>query len=164
MAVRLLRLARLGAVAGIAAAGPATPSAWTQVAGYTVEGDGVPSPLDSRMGDPARGRRIVLDRTSGNCLICHVVPEPEERFMGDIGPDLTGVGSRLTVAQIRLRLIDAARLNGATVMPPYHRTDGLTRVGAPWRGRPVLGAREIEDVVAYLASLKDTDRGEVRRP
>lgn len=100
-----------------------------------------------------RGRHIVLDRSVGNCLICHAVPEPAERFMGDIGPSLAGVGNRLDRGQLRLRVIDASLVNPQTVMPPYYRVDGLVRVGEPWRGKPVLTSQQVEDVVSYLASL-----------
>ena len=106
------------------------------------------------MGDPVRGMAIVLDRRTGYCLICHKVPIPDEFFQGDVGPDLSGVGSRLSAAQIRLRLVDAARLNPATLMPPYHRTSGLKRVPERYRGMVVLSAQEVEDVVAWLSTLR----------
>jgi sulfur-oxidizing protein SoxX len=125
------------------------------VARFTVVGDAIPEPLSGAQGDPARGRQIVLDRELGNCLICHQVAEAGEPFQGDLGPNLTGVGRRLSRGQIRLRLVDQSRLNPATVMPPYHRIDRLNRVAAPYRGRPVLSAKEVEDVVAYLATLKE---------
>lgn len=125
------------------------------VATYAVVGDAVPAPLDGRVGDPARGRRIVLDRETGNCLICHKAPAPAERFQGDLGPDLAGVGGRLTVGQLRLRVVDQRRLNPASVMPPYHRIDGTARVGQRWRGKPALDAQAVEDVVAWLATLKE---------
>lgn len=135
-----------------------TSAASAELVAYAVAGDAVPEPLGGRTGDPARGRAIVLDRAAGNCLICHRVPVPEEPFQGDVGPDLTGVGARFGAGQIRLRLIDQSRLNPDTVMPPYYRVDGLTRVAAPFAGRPVLDAQQIEDVVAWLASLKETAR------
>ena len=125
------------------------------IAPFAVEGDAVVAPLDGKRGDASRGRRIVLDRETGNCLICHKVPEPGERFQGDLGPDLGGVGSRFTVGQLRLRVIDQRRLNPASIMPPYHRVDGTVRVGTRWRGRPVLDAQAVEDVVAWLSSLKE---------
>jgi sulfur-oxidizing protein SoxX len=87
--------------------------------------------------------------------LCHAGPFPEERFQGDLGPDLAGAGSRWSEGQLRLRLIDASRLNPETIMPPYYRVDGLTRVGAPWRGKPVLSAEQIEDVVAFLMTLRE---------
>ncbi|MFG5410043.1 sulfur oxidation c-type cytochrome SoxX [Piscinibacter sakaiensis] len=89
------------------------------------------------------------------CLLCHTAPIPEERFQGDIGPPLAGVGARLDAAQLRLRVVDMRRLNPATPMPSYHRIDGLQRVGAAWAGRPVLDAGQIEDVVAYLRTLRE---------
>jgi len=120
-----------------------------------VVGDTIPVPLTATPGDAVRGRAVVLDRANGNCLICHKVPEPAEPFQGDIGPDLRGVGLRLNAAELRLRLVDASRSNPATVMPPYYRISGLTRVDARYRGKPALNAQEIEDAVAYLATLRD---------
>ena len=125
------------------------------VARYVVVEDAIPAPLAGESGDVARGRALVLDRTRGNCLICHAVPEPGEPQQGEIGPPLGGVGSRLSAGQIRLRLVDQTRLNPAAIMPAYHRVEGLSRVADEYRGRPVFSAREIEDIVAYLATLKD---------
>lgn len=121
---------------------------------YKVVGDAIPAPLGGKLGDPARGRTLVLDRTQGNCLICHQVPEPNEPFQGTIGPGLAGVADRLDVGQLRLRLVDTGLLNPQTVMPPYFRTEGLRDVAPAFRDRPALNAQEIEDVVAYLASLR----------
>jgi len=122
---------------------------------YTVVGDAVPAPLVEAPGDPARGRVIVTSRQRGLCLLCHTGPFPEERFQGDLAPSLAGVGARLSEGQIRLRLIDSRRLDPGSIMPSYYRTDGLERVGAAWRDKPVLSAEEIEDVVAFLATLRD---------
>jgi sulfur-oxidizing protein SoxX len=121
---------------------------------YRVSGDAIPDPLGELRGDALRGRALVLDRSIGNCLICHHAPEPAERFMGEIGPDLAGIGSRLTPAQIRLRVVDQSLFNARTVMPPYYRVDRLSRVSERYRGKPVLNAQQVEDVVAYLASLR----------
>jgi L-cysteine S-thiosulfotransferase len=119
----------------------------------SVVGDSIPDPLTNRPGDAANGRRIVLDREVGNCLICHRAPEGEP-FQGNVGPDLTGVWTRLTAAQLRLRVVDISRLNAATIMPPYYRVEGLVRVMNPYRGKPVLDAQQVEDVIAYLETLK----------
>lgn len=116
--------------------------------------EGIPS-LTDRRGDPERGRAIVTTRQRGLCLLCHSGPFPEERFQGDLAPSLAGVGSRLDEAQLRLRLVDGRRLNPETIMPSYYRTEGLVRVGPAWQGRPILTAEEIEDVVAFLLTLKD---------
>jgi L-cysteine S-thiosulfotransferase len=117
--------------------------------------DTIPTPLSTAPADATRGRAIVLDRANGNCLICHQVPEPSEAFQGNLGPDLRGVGARLTPGQLRMRMVDQSRLNPATLMPPFYRVDGLVRVAPKFAGTPVLKAAEIEDVVAYLATLKD---------
>jgi L-cysteine S-thiosulfotransferase len=122
---------------------------------YEIVGDAIPAPLTGTAGDPARGRAIVLDRRLGACLLCHTGPFPEERFKGTLAPDLSGAGSRWSAGQLRLRLVDATRLNPDTIMPPYYRVDGLTRVGSAWRGKPILTAEEIEDVVAFLSRLRD---------
>ena len=106
-------------------------------------------------GDPVRGRAIVADRQVGLCLLCHSGPFPEERFQGNLAPTLAGAGLRSTPGQLRLRLADAARLNPDTIMPPYYRMDGLTRVARNFQGKTILTAEQIEDVVAYLASLKE---------
>lgn len=147
---RLLVLALAGAAP--AAAEPGMPESLAPV---RIVGDAIPDSLTGRPGDPARGRAIVGGRTRGLCLLCHAGPFPEERFQGNLAPDLAGAGVRWSEGQLRLRLVDGRRLNPDTIMPSYYRLDGLTRVGAAWRDRPILRADEIEDVVAYLSGLKD---------
>ena len=102
-----------------------------------------------------RGRALVAQRTRSLCLLCHHAPLEEERFQGDLGPDLAGVGARLSVAQLRQRLVDPAASNPATIMPSYARTEGLERVGKAWAGRPILDAQQIDDVVAWLSTLRN---------
>ena len=125
------------------------------LAPYEVAGDSIPQSLTGQKGDPARGRAIVVDRQKGLCLLCHAGPFPEQRFQGDIAPDLAGAGSRWSEGQLRLRLVDATRLNPDTSMPSYYRVDGLNRVAPAFRDKPVLDAAQIEDVTAYLATLRD---------
>jgi|SRR5262245_6217272 len=122
---------------------------------YTVVGDGIPDSLTGTPGDPARGRSIVANRQVGLCLLCHTGPYPEERFQGTLAPDLKGTGSRWSQGQLRLRIVDASRLNPDTIMPPYYRTEGLARVAPAFQGKPLLTAEQIEDVVAHLATLRD---------
>jgi sulfur-oxidizing protein SoxX len=129
-------------------------AAQTPLAPHAVVGDAIPTPLGGIRGDAARGREIVVNRQS-TCLLCHAGPFPEERFQGDLAPDLRGAGSRWSEGQLRLRLVDATRINPASIMPPFHRTDGLNRVGRSWHGQPILSAAQLEDVVAYLATLKE---------
>jgi L-cysteine S-thiosulfotransferase len=120
---------------------------------YEIVGDAIPASLTGALGDPARGRAIVGDRRVGLCLLCHTGPFPEPRLHGTLGPDLTGVGSRLSPGQLRLRLVDSTRLKPDTIMPPYYRIEGLARVAPSYAGKPILGAAQIEDVVAFLATL-----------
>ena len=116
--------------------------------------DGIPASLTGQAGDPARGRAIVANRQLGLCLLCHSGPFPEERFQGDLAPSLEGAGRRLSEARLRLRLVDSRRVNPDTIMPSYYRTEGLERVAPAFRGKPLLSAEQIEDVVAYLGTLK----------
>jgi sulfur-oxidizing protein SoxX len=121
---------------------------------YVVEGDAIPQSLTGKPGDPARGRALVLDRSS-TCILCHRGPFEEVRFQGDVAPSLAGAGSRWSVNQLRLRLVDASRFNAHTIMPSYYRVDDLARVGPAWRGKPILSAEQIEDIVAFLATLRE---------
>ena len=119
-----------------------------------IANDTLPSSLTGTAGDAERGRKIVLDRHVGLCLLCHSGPFPEERFQGDLAPNLSGVGARLSAGQIRARIVDASRVNPNTIMPPYFRTEDLQRVAPAYRGKTVLSAEQIEDVVAFLITLK----------
>ncbi|MCK1545094.1 sulfur oxidation c-type cytochrome SoxX [Bradyrhizobium sp. 179] len=123
-----------------------------ELAPYTIIGDGIPESLTGAPGDAVRGRALVLARTT-TCILCHSGPFPETQFQGDLAPDLTGAGNRWTASQLRLRLVDASRFNPQTIMPSYYRNDGLVRVGRNFAGKPILSAIEIEDIVAYLATL-----------
>lgn len=133
----------------------AAGAVWAQDPRYAVVGDAIPQPLSATPGDAARGRAIVANRSVGLCLLCHSGPIAEERFQGDLAPSLAGAGSRWSVGQLRLRIVDGARLNPDTIMPPYYRTMGLRRVAKPFEGKTILTAEQIEDVVAYLATLKE---------
>jgi sulfur-oxidizing protein SoxX len=120
---------------------------------YAVDGDAIAASLTGAPGDATRGRALVLNRTS-TCILCHSGPFPEEKFQGDLAPDLAGSGSRWSAAQLRLRIVDASRLNPATIMPSYYRVEGLQRVGPAWRGKPILSAEQIEDIVTFLVTLR----------
>jgi len=125
---------------------------------YTVEGDAIAASLTGVPGDPARGRAIVGNRQVGLCLLCHTGPFPEEKFQGTLAPDLKGAGTRWSQGQLRLRIVDSSRLKADTMMPAYYRIEGLTRVAPAFAGKPVLSAEQIEDVVAYLMTLRDQER------
>lgn len=121
---------------------------------FTVENQAITKPLGGAAGDANAGRALLLARDPANCVLCHALPEPELRFAGDVGPALGGVGSRLSAAELRLLVVDASRRNPQTIMPSYYRVDGLTRVARQWRDKPILTARQVEDIVAYLATLR----------
>lgn len=121
---------------------------------YRIVGDAIPEPLTRMRGDSAHGRGIVINRQN-TCLLCHSGPFPEEKFQGNLSPDLTGTGSRWSEGQIRLRLVDASHLNPDTIMPSYYRVAGLVRVAPAFRGKPIFSAEQIEDVVAFLTTLRD---------
>ncbi len=137
----------LGAIAGCAAL---APGAWVN---YRVEADAIREPLVPVPGDVARGRDVLLGRDA-NCVLCHAVPQAGGRLMGNLGPPLSGVGTRLNEGQLRLRVVDSMRLNRDTIMPSYYRINGLNDVAEPWRGKPVLTAQQVEDAVAYLLTLR----------
>ncbi len=129
--------------------------AWGQeLRPYIISGDSIQESLTGSPGEPARGRKLIVERTN-TCILCHSGPFPEEKFQGDLAPNLSGAGSRWTAGQLRLRLVDASRLNPETIMPSYYKLDGLERVAANFRGKPILSAEQIEDIVAYLATLRE---------
>jgi sulfur-oxidizing protein SoxX len=122
---------------------------------YMIVGDAIPASLTGTSGDPERGRAIVVNRQVGLCLLCHSGPFPEQKFQGTLAPDLKGAGVRSSEGQLRLRIVDASRIKPDTIMPPYYRIDGLDRVAPSFQGKPILTAEQIEDVVAYLLTLRE---------
>ncbi|MBI1424261.1 MAG: sulfur oxidation c-type cytochrome SoxX [Gammaproteobacteria bacterium] len=135
------------------AAEPSTPP--SNYVKWTVKDFAIDEPLGGLKGDPRRGRAIAGDQHRGNCLACHLLPIPEEEFFGNLGPPLIGIASRQSVGMIRLHVVDQSRFNPETVMPGYYRPpQQLHRVARNLRGRTWLTAQEIEDVVAYLTTLK----------
>ncbi|MDO9277067.1 MAG: sulfur oxidation c-type cytochrome SoxX [Polaromonas sp.] len=129
----------------------ATPS---PLVAQTFVGDQVVASLSGQAGDVQRGRALVVSRQDGLCILCHSGPFPEERFQGTLAPDLAVSSALLTSAQLRARIVDASRFNPDTIMPSYFRTEGLTRVAPQFAGKTLLTAQDIEDVVAFLVSLK----------
>jgi sulfur-oxidizing protein SoxX len=119
--------------------------------------DGISQPLGGLLGDAARGKAIVANRQLGLCVLCHQLPDSlgvPIAFQGNLAPSIAGAGSRWSAAQLRLRMVDSRRLNPNSIMPAYHQTEALTRVGIAWRTKPILDAQQIEDVVAFLVTLK----------
>ena len=124
------------------------------VMAQVIVGDTIAVSLTGTAGDAQRGRAIVANRNVGLCLLCHSGPFPEERFQGNLAPPLNGAGSRLSEGQLRLRMVDSGRVNPTSIMPAYFRTEGLTRVAPAFAGKTVLSAEQVEDVVAYLQTLR----------
>jgi len=127
--------------------------AFSFLVGNAFAADSIPASLTGAKGDPARGRAIVANRQVGLCLLCHSGPFPEERFQGNLAPDLRSA-ARLSEGQIRQRIVDSTKLNPQSIMPAYYRSEGLERVATAYRGKTILTAGQIEDVVAYLTTLK----------
>ena len=117
-------------------------------------GDAVQTALSPNPGDPIKGRAIVTSRQTGLCILCHAGPFPEERFQGNLAPDLRLSIANLSAGQLRARLVDPSQSNPNTIMPAYFRIDHLQRVAPQFAGKTVLTGQEIEDVLAYLLTIK----------
>lgn len=117
---------------------------------------GLTEPLTTSPGDALRGKAVAVNSDMGNCLICHRMPiaEVPDGASGDIGPDLAGVGARLSVAELRQRIVDPRTMDPDSVMPAYFSTEGLHRVQARYDGATILTAQQVEDLVAYLTTLQ----------
>jgi len=138
----------------LAAQALAAAPARSELVHYKIVGDAIPASLTGQKGDPSRGQAIVANHNTGLCLLCHSGPFPQDKFQGNLAPDLTGAGARANEGQLRLRIVDAGKLNRDTIMPPFYRVDHLRRVPQAYRDKPVLTAVEVEDIVAYLMTLK----------
>jgi L-cysteine S-thiosulfotransferase len=122
--------------------------------GFRVVADGIPDALAGARGDAERGRKLIVAREAANCVLCHVIPDPALRVAGTVGPPLDHIGAKFSVAQLRLRVADYVRVNAAATMPSYYRVKDLDQVAGAYRGKPILAAGEVEDIVAYLSTLK----------
>jgi sulfur-oxidizing protein SoxX len=143
-----------GAVIGLLVA--CLPASGQALVPYEIVDGGIPAALTDVPGNAGRGRQIVRDQSKATCLICHAMPIDEEPDHGQIGPPLDGVGSLYSAAELRLRLVDPKAINPETIMPSYYRTHGFTGVLERFRDQSIYSAQEIEDVVAYLLTLKGT--------
>ena len=120
-----------------------------------ITGDSIFESLSSEVGNPVRGRAIVASRQTGLCLLCHNGPFPEERFQGNLAPELTASVARLNAPQLRARIVNAAHFNPQTIMPAYYETKHLNRVAPKFVGQTILSGQEIEDVIAFLLTLNN---------
>ena len=121
---------------------------------FKIVDETIPASLTGKAGDPVNGKKVVIGRKKGNCLACHVMPIPEEQFHGLTGPDLNGVGDRMDEAELRMRIVDPKIIDSDTMMPSFYRNADFHRVLKKFQGKTILSAQEVEDVVAYLMTLK----------
>lgn len=156
---KILALAIVGLAAGASTVGAAEIAP-----GDVVYEDGaIAVSLTGQPGDPARGREVLGSRSLGNCVACHAVSEMSDiPFHGEIGPMLDGAGDRWTEAELRGIVANAKEMFPGSMMPSFYRVDGYTRPGNAFTGKdaddtfgPLLTAQQIEDVVAYLVTLKE---------
>ena len=150
-----MKVTRLfGAVAVVAASVCMTVAVSAETVPYKIVDEGIPASLTGKAGDAAAGRKVAYNRKTGNCLACHKLPIPEQQFHGEIGPDLNGVASRYGEAELRLRIVDSKKFNDDTIMPAFYRDTGFNRLQKKWVGKTILKAQEVEDLLAYLMTLK----------
>jgi sulfur-oxidizing protein SoxX len=129
---------------------PPEPYCQWQVTNYAID-----KPLCGYTGDAKRGEAIASDGSKGNCLACHQLPIDGVEAYGTIGPPLEGVGKRLLEGFIRLRVVDTRHINPMSIMPGFYRDPKLiNRPGKPYIGRTFLTAQQVEDVIAYLVTLR----------
>jgi len=126
---------------------------------YEVVGDvAIPKSLTGKPGDPARGRKLMANRKKGNCLACHKIKQMSDfLFHGEIGPELSDIATNMPDEEIRLRLVNPKFVNPDTIMPAFYKVEGLFRVKKKFRGKPILTAQEIEDIIAYMHTLKESE-------
>lgn len=149
-------------MAAIFAATTALSAAEIAPGDIVFEDGAVAASITGVAGDPANGRMIVASKKHGNCIACHTNDEmPEVTFQGEIAPNLAGVADRYSEAEIRGILINADITFEDSFMPSFYRVDGYIRPGKRYTGKaaddtfaPLLAAQEIEDVLAYLLTLK----------
>lgn len=122
-----------------------------------IAGDSIFESLSTEPGNPVRGRAIVASRQTGLCLLCHSGPFPEERFQGNLAPELKASVARLNAPQLRARIVNAAHFNPQTIMPAYYQTSQLNRVAPKFIGQTILNGQEIEDVISFLMTLNNSN-------
>jgi sulfur-oxidizing protein SoxX len=122
---------------------------------YTVvDESSIEKSLTGVPGNAKKGRALAINRKRGNCLACHQMPIPEQQFHGNIGPELEGIGSLYSAGELRLRLVNSKIINPDTIMPAFYKNNGYSRVLKKFKGKTILSAQEVEDIVAYLLTLK----------
>ena len=131
-----------------------SPASAADLIKYQINNDAIATSLTRKAGDPVKGKKLATNRKKGNCLACHSMPIPEQAFHGNIGPDLKGISSRYSEGELRLRIVNPKVLNSETIMPAFYKADGFNRVMKKFAGKTIITAQEVEDIVAYLMTLK----------
>ena len=131
-----------------------SPASAADLIKYQINNDAIATSLTGKAGDPVNGKKLATNRKKGNCLACHSMPIPEQAFHGNIGPDLKGISSRYSEGELRLRIVNPKVLNSETIMPAFYKADGFNRVMKKFIGKTIITAQEVEDIVAYLMTLK----------
>jgi len=141
------------AIAGVVAAQSAFAD--SHMKKYKIKDDAISASLTGKAGDVAKGRKIAANRKKGNCLACHVISDlKEQQFHGKVAPSLDGVAGRYSEGEIRLRLVNAKTANEDTIMPSFYEVASLHRVMKKFKGKSILSAQEVEDVLAYVMTMK----------
>jgi len=131
-----------------------SPASAADLIKYQINNDAIATSLTGKAGDPVNGKKLATNRKKGNCLACHSMPIPEQAFHGNIGPNLKGISSRYSEGELRLRIVNPKVLNSETIMPAFYKADGFNRVMKKFVGKTIITAQEVEDIVAYLMTLK----------
>lgn len=161
-----LKFRRLFLSAFFAGAIAAAPFAAQQAAGQgkapvvkyeIVDEDSIPRSLTGMPGDPAKGKKWAIAGRLGHCIACHVMPV-DQPYMGEVGPSLVGVASRYTAGEIRMLIVNPKVVNEDTMMPAFYKADGFHRVRKAFVGKTMLSAEQVEDIVAYLLTLKEEEK------
>lgn len=117
----------------------------------------VAASLTGKPGNPEEGSKVVTTRGIGNCLACHQSKAlSKEQFQGNTAPPLDGAASRYTVEQLRAIIVNSKEaLNPDSIMPAFYVPDPAPRVAEKFKGKTIMTAQQVEDVVAYLATYKE---------
>jgi len=140
-----------GAVLGVFLCGALVTSA--HAGEYKIVDSTIPASLTGKPGDPVKGKKLAISRKKGNCLACHVMPIPEQQFHGEVGPDLSGVASYMSEAEMRMRIVDPKIINPDTIMPSFLKVP-TNRVLKKFQGKTIISDQDVEDIIAYMMTLK----------
>jgi len=152
LGVRILAVWVLGVALSLAF--NTNASAAEKMVKFVMKDGAIAKSLTGKSGNAAKGRKVAINRKKGNCLACHKMPIPEQSFHGEVGPNLAGVGGRLSAGEVRGRIVNPKMVNPDTIMPAFYRTAGFNRVMKKFKGKTLLSASEVEDLVAYTMTLK----------